>query len=254
MPMKPAGQHFGFPGLFTKQGIYEQSDTAKHKVGEVLNVGDRTFVYSSAGEALYAGDLIGAAAYGGATTTLQTTQAVTVAAAAGATRIYVNALTTAQAAGVFDEGWAAVFDATTTGKCWIFKVKKSSALATSGVTSYIDLYDEIPEALTTSDQVELMANPYKNVVIHAATPVGAALGVAPINVTSGYYFWLQTYGPAAVYPEAALDVNENVVSSDATAGTVCKQTSATVEQIVGYALHIGTAAEASIVFLTIRAL
>jgi hypothetical protein len=79
------------------------------------------------------------------------------------------------------------------------------------------------------------------------------MGVAPISVTSAYYFWLQTYGPCSVYPEAALSLNEDVVRSDATAGSVCKRTSGAEGQKVGYALHIGTAGEASIVFLTLAA-
>jgi hypothetical protein len=237
---------------FTKQGVYEESETAKHNIGDRLAVGDRVFFYASAGEALYAGFTAQQALYGGATTTLQTTTAVTVAAAAGKSRIYVNALTTAQSASAFAGGWIAVFDATTTGKSWIFKIKDNSALATSGVTSYVDIYDELPTALTTSDQCEIIANPYKGLIAGAATATGAVLGISPINVTSGYYFWCQTYGPCSVYPEAALDLDEPVVRSDATAGTVCKMASATAGQIIGYPLHIGTAAEASIVFLTLR--
>ena len=251
--MRPAARHTGPGTLFTKQSIYEQSLTQKHELGDRLCIGDRTFFYASAGEQLYAGNLCEGAIYGGSASTLQTTTDVTVAAVAGAKRIYVNALTTAQAANLYADGWIAVFDATTTGKCWLFKIKGNSALLTSGVTSYVDLYDELPEALTTSDQCEIMTNPYKSVAQLNASQVGAPIGVAPINVTIAYFFWLQTYGPAAVYPEAALDSGEDVVASDAVDGSVCKRASAAESPVVGYAMHIGTAAEASIVFLTIRA-
>lgn len=249
--MRPAARHFGPGTLFTGQGIYEESSTAKHALGERLELGDRVFHYASAGEALYAGYLGQQAAFGGATTTLQNTQAVAVAAPIGSTKIYTTALSTAQDAGAFADGYMAIWDATTTGMCYTYRIKTNSALATSGTASYVELYDPIHIALTTNDQVYLIANPYKSIIAAGSTASGAAMGVPPISVTSAYYFWLQTGGPCAVYPEAALDLDESVCRSDATAGTVCKMASATAGQVVGYALHIGTAAEAAIVYLTL---
>lgn len=250
---RPVARHTGPGTLFTQQGIYEESSTAKHELGERLCVGDRTFIYSNAGAAIPGGNLCEQATLGGATTTLQNTCAVTVAAVAGATKVYVNALSNAQTANTFADGYAAIWDATTAGTCFLYRIKSNSALATSGVTSYITLYDELHLALTTSDQVSLIANPYKAVVTATAAAGGGALGVAPVDISNGYYFWLQTYGPCAVYPEAAIDPDEDVVRSDATAGTVCKRASAAEGQRVGYSLHIGTAAESCIVFLTLRA-
>ena len=252
MPTRPAA-YFHSTRIASKQGIYEESLTAKFPLGDRITLGDRTFIYSSAGEALTGGFLCEQATLGGATTTLQNTCAVTVAAPIGSVKVYVNALTTAQSANVFSDGYASIWDATTTGMCYLYRIKSNSALATSGTTSYITLYDELHIALTTSDQVSIMVNPYKSIVTATAAAGGGALGVAPISVTSAYYFWLQTYGPAAVYPEAAIDPDEDVVRSDATAGSVCKRASAAEGQVVGYSLHIGTAAESSIVFLTLRA-
>jgi hypothetical protein len=257
--MRPAAKVSGPGTLFTKQGIYEESETQKHPLGERLEVGDRVFYYAKAGAAITAGNVCEMPAYAGATTTLQNTSDVTVAAPAGATRIYVNAVTTAQAADLFAEGYAAVFDATTTGKCWLFRIKGNSALATSGTTSYIDVYDAIPEALTTSDQVCLMTNMYLNIVQSpATTQAGACVGVAPISITSGYYFWLQTYGPCQVYAsESALVLNETFTRTDAAvAGAVEKLSavdSGSAEQpVLGYTLHVGTQDECSMAFLTIR--
>lgn len=255
MPMRPARDvrtHDAY--LISGQGIYEESSTQQFELETRLQLGSRVFYYASAGEALYAGFGVQQALVGGAGTTLQNTQAVTVAAAAGAKRIYVNALTTAQTANVFAEGWAAVFDATTTGKCWLFKVKGNSALATSGTASYIDLYDEIPEALTTSDQVSLIANPYKGTLLTNISADGGPLGVAPINVTSAYYFWLQTYGPAAVYPITSVGYGDSVVASDDTSGGLSANANVTLAAYpMGYCLHTGTANESAIVFLTMRA-
>lgn len=247
--MKPVSYAVGPSYPFTKQGIYEESSTAKHKMGDRLQLGDRTFHYALAGEAHSAGFLQEQAAFGGAGTTLQNTQAVAVAAPIGSTKIYTTALSTAQSAAVFDDGYMGIWDATTAGMCYLYRIKTNIALATTGTTSYVELYDGVHIALTTSDQVSLIANPYKSLVVAAATAVGRAMGVPPISVTSAYYYWLQTWGPCAVHPEAALDLDEGVVRSDATAGTVCKQSAATAGQYIGSCLHIGTASECSIVFL-----
>jgi hypothetical protein len=243
--------------VFGKQGIYEESITPLYPLGTRMDIGDRTFFYSSADETLYAGNTCEAADLGGATTTLQSSNAITVAAAIGDTRIYVCAGTTAQDADTFADGWATIWDGTTVGTCYCFKVKGNSALATSGTTSYIDLYDGVPIAFDTSDQVSLIANLYKKVHQGNTTQAGALLGVAPINVTSGYYFWLQTYGPAAVYPGvAAFVIDEYVGLSDTTAGaaeTVTGIDSGAAENpVLGYTLHTGTLSEAGIVFLTVR--
>src|SRR3989304_8148407 len=109
--------------LYSGQGIYEESLTAKHSLGTRIVVGDRIFFYASAGEALVGGNFCEAAPYGGATTTLQNTCAVTVAAPVGTNRIYVNALTTAQAANLLADGYAAIWDATTAGMCYLYRIK-----------------------------------------------------------------------------------------------------------------------------------
>ena len=256
--MRPLSRHFAAGSLMSKHGIYEEYQYAKHRLGERLDLGDRTFFYASAGEALNAGNTVEGALYGGAGSTLQTTLGITVAALAGDKRIYVNALTTEQTKNVFADGYVSVFDATTTGLSWLFRIKGNSTLATSGTSSFLELYDELPITLTiTTDQLEVIGNMYKSVKQGNTTQAGPLLGVAPITVQSGYFFWLQTYGPAAVYPGvAAFVIDEYVGLSDTTAGAaetitgiasgVCK------EPALGYTLHPGTVSEAGIVFLTVR--
>jgi hypothetical protein len=247
--------HFFGPYGKPYQGIYQESETKKFPLGTRYFAGDgRVFRYAQAGAtALIAGNTQEQSPFGGASTEIQATEAVAVAAAVGDTRLYVTAVTTAQAANLFEDGWVAVWDATTAGMCYLYGIKSHPAILATGTASYIDLYDPIHIALVTSDQTFLIVNPYKDLVIAAAAGAGAVMGVAPISVTAAYYFWLQTYGPCAVYPEAALDVDEDVVRSDATAGCVCKRASGAEGQVLGYALHIGTAAEAAIVHLTLAA-
>lgn len=253
MPSKE--NHFFGPYGKPYQGIYQESATKNFPLGTRYRAGDgRVFHYALAGAtALIAGNTQEQAPFGGASTEIQATEAVAVAGSVGDTRVYVTAVTTVQTADLFEDGWLAIWDATTAGMCYLYPIKGNSALAATGTTSYVDLYDPLHIAITTSDQSFLLVNPYKDLVIAAAAGAGAVVGVAPISVTAAYYFWLATYGPCAVYPEAALDVDEDVVRSDAVAGTVCKRASATEGQTIGYALHVGTAAEASIVFLTLAA-
>jgi hypothetical protein len=236
------------------QGIYEQSSTKKAKLGERLQVGDRVFRYAYNGAAaLNPGKLVQQAILGGALTTLQTTRPVAVAAAAGDTRIYTTALTTAQVADVFADGWVSIWDASMTLGCYLYRIKGNSVLATSGVDSYLTLYDALHVALTTSDQLEIIANPYKGVIINssATTLTGPILGVAPIYIDINYYFWLQTFGPCAVVADAALDFDEYVSVSDSTVGCVESDSASANTNVLGLALAAGTASESSIMFLMI---
>lgn len=250
--MRPASQNYGPGALVVSQGIYEESSTQKQRIGERLSLGERTFYYAKASGAIKGGYLVEAAALGGATTTLQNTCAVTVAAPLDTVKVYVNALSNAQTANTFADGWAAIWDASGTLTAYLYYVKSNTALATSGVTSYITLYDPLHVALTTSDQISLMANRYKDVVTlsSATTLAGDIVGVAPITITTGgYYFWLQTWGPCAVIPTAALDFDDYVSSSDTTVGEVEADAASANTQILGSPMHIGTAAEAAIMYL-----
>ncbi len=208
---------------FPLQGIYTQSVTQRYGLGTRYyepHTG-RTFRYAQNGAGtLVAGDLLQSAALGGAATTLQANAAVAVAAAAGDKRIYITALTTAQAVNLFAEGWAGFFDATAVG-AYCMRVKDNSALATTGTTSYIDLYDGIPVALTTSDELALTTNLYKSVIQAPVSLTGAIVGGTPIAVTAAYYFWCQTKGMFAVHiKDGALVAGDPVIRAATTAGTV----------------------------------
>ena len=248
----PSAFNYGPGAVVVAQGIYETSSTKLARLGERLQLGDRVFRYAKSGAAILGGMLVQGPIKGGSDTTLQTTLPVTVAAAAGDSRIYVNALTTAQAADLYADGWASIFDATLAGPT-LFRVKGNSALAVSGVTSYIDLYDATPVALTTSSQIELITNPYNGcITLASATAItGMLLGVAPVYVASGYYFWLQTFGPCSVIPYAALDLDEYCMPSKDTAGQTQKESVGTNTMPVGLTMAIGTAGESAIIYLQI---
>ncbi len=246
----PCAINYGPGAVVVNQGIYEASSTKKARIGERLQVGDRVFRYALAGGALTAGIFAQTPTLGGAVTTLQNSSAVTVAAAAGERRVYVNAVTTAQAADLFIDGWALIFDASATA-CFLYHIQGNSALATTGVTSYIDLYDDLHVALTTSDQISLLVNPFKSVVTvaSATTLTGPLAGVPQIAITDAYYFWLQTWGPCAVLPSAAVDLDEYVTMSDTNAGYVEADSASANTMVVGQGMHVGTASEGAIINL-----
>lgn len=210
------GMYLGFNAK-PWQTIYQESATQQHPLGAFFDdEWGRRFRYaknSSAGAQL-AGALIQAAALGGATTTLQSVAAVSVAAAAGDTRIYLTAATTAQSANLYDEGWAAICDVST-GDVYTRRVKYSSALETTGTSGYIDIYDTVPVALTISDKVALQINPYKNVIVCPTTITGMVLGLSCTTVTASYYFWIQTRGIAGFKLK---DVTTNITVGPATGG------------------------------------
>ena len=59
-----------------------------------------------------------------------------------------------------------------------------------------------------NDGIEIWLNPYSNIVKHDVEPVEAdrrfqtSMGVPPIPVHDGYYFWLQTAGPVFITPNS----------------------------------------------------
>ena len=102
--------------------------------------------------------------------------------------------------------------------------------------------DDVRVALTSSSLCGLMANPYSSAEIWDADDVdGPALGVTPTLITSGYYFWLQTWGYCACLVDVAGVIGQPVKVSDGTDGaTELLNRDATDENdmVVGVAAHI----------------
>ncbi len=183
--------------------IWESSATEKFPPGSKFrDQYGRVFHYVKNGaSALKRGNLVQAATLAGAGTTLQSQAAVAVAAAIGDKTIYVTAVSTAQSASVFADGWAAIYDATgTAGQVATIAITDNSALATSGTASYITLEEGIPFALTTSEKIALQANIFKSVIVApASVPTGLVLGVCYYPLEANYYGWLQTWGLCGVF-------------------------------------------------------
>lgn len=238
------------------QNIYEQSATALHKIGSRLVLGDRVFRYALAGaSALIAGQLCESAAFGGSSATIQRDLVVATTGAVGSRTVVVTLATDAATLDQYADGYLTVYDGTVaTGLGQCYKIKGNS-VGTAGGNCTITLYDDIVVIITAGTaKVTLNTNPYKNVLISAATPVGFPVGVPLIAVTAAYYCWLQTWGPACVLVNGTVTLETALGRGTTTAGSVDIQAaSALTNPIVGVAMQPAASTKNGVIWLQIAA-
>jgi hypothetical protein len=222
------------------QGIEDESSTAKYPLGSFFDDEyGRRFRYSLNGAgALVAGDFVQSAALGGAGTTLQTVAIIGQATAAGLVNIPVATLTTSQATvDLFAEGWAA-FEDTSATAAYMRRIKSNTALVHTtwaDTPMEIVLYEPLPIALTTSDTIAMMTNPYKSIIqAQANTLTGYGLGGVCAPITIAYYCWVQTRGYFACHNKTVMVAGMDV-QVDTTAGTVTSFTETLFGQSFGFA-------------------
>lgn len=235
------------------QGIEEESKTQQHPLGTFFDdENGRRFRYALNGAgALVAGDLVQAATLGGATTTLQTVAIIGAQTAIGNVKIPLASLTTDQAAGIFDEGWAA-FEDTSLTATYLRKIKTQPALVhTTWVDAYLELYESLPIQLETTDFVAMMTNPYKSIIQAVnATLTGVGLGGVCGPVKIAYYCWVQTRGWFGCHTkDGVLTVGMDVEIGATTAGTPASKTETLFGQNFGYASGAWADEGAGILFL-----
>ena len=178
------------PQIPVSQGIYEESSTQKGRLGTRLRVGDRTFYYArlstsancSGGDVLCAPQVVASHQSGIVTCAAATTGATTVTITAG-TAFTVNQ---------YAEGYISV--ATGVGKGQMYRIKSHPVIATAA-TGVVTLYDSTP-ATVAAGAVSFTPCLFNLVQVGSAA-LDIPVGVTPMAVTSGNYFWLQTWGPAA---------------------------------------------------------
>jgi hypothetical protein len=117
---------------------------------------------------------------------------VYVAAAAGATTVDISD-TTARAQNYYEGGYLVLYEDSGVKSCTI-RINGSEVGTTAYVRCYLD--DPIPWAITASTFCDAYLSPYSNITQPASSHYESFMGVAHNAVTSGYYFWLQTDGPA----------------------------------------------------------
>lgn len=137
----------------------------------------------------------------------------------GVTTITVTMATTPTVANQYADGFLTVD--TSPGQA-MYKVKSNTA-ADSGANAEFTLYesDEIKNPLTSGTTlVGFRRNPYTSVIIMPTTVTGAPIGVTPINVAIGGYFWLQTWGECLVNIDAAPLAGRRLIFTGDSAGNL----------------------------------
>lgn len=231
------------------QGLFEQSSVQRHRLGALRMLDDgRIFVYCKAGGSdLAAGKLVQAPA----PVTNHTNCAVAANAAIGDRVVTLTLGNTAATANQYKDGFLLVNDAT--GEGHAYKIKSHPAAAgTANLT--VTLYDKIRVALVSgTSEVTLVSNPYNGVIIHPSPPTARVVGVTPMAITAGNYFWCQCRGLAAVLIDGSVSVNAPVLPSSSVDGAVAAfpSTYAAGSSLVGFLVQNGVDTEYGMVDLKI---
>jgi len=256
-----------FPNVITGHYGMEKETTSskKRRLGTKMVLPDgRTFFYGYTGEAITAGKIaMGKATSSGHIKDLVIAAAVS-ANASGIGAITVTNATTAISGseyytgsrgdvGDYEDGYIFVNDAAGEGQVW--PIWRHSAAGTSG-TLTIDLFenDFVATALTTSSEVGLAKSIYAAAEVFDVNDIdGVVVGIPNRDLSSGYYGWFQTSGPAAVLTNGTVVVGKNMMTGSTTDGSgdvMADDSSA--EFLIGGVINVGATTEYSLVDLQIR--
>jgi len=188
------------PIIPISQSIYEESTDAKCRIGTRLVVGDQSFRYARLATSANAIPSVllcaptAIASHGGDILTISAQTAgksfLTCSASVG------NEFTLNQ----YAEGYVVVASTGLGGGGLMFRIKNHA----SGAAVPFYLYDTLPIAVVAGPG-QLQVCPW-NKVLQGNAVTDLPVGVARIAVTTGNYFWLQTWGIAPVKASANLAV------------------------------------------------
>lgn len=213
------------------QGLFAQSSTAKEMLGTIRVTADgRKFRYCKAGGALSVGKLNIAEALN---STWVTETCGTAAVGDKVLSLTITAAGADISENQFRGGYLQICDGTAEGSQYL--IESNTSVAQSGTAITVTLAEPLREALTSASEFTLVSNPGWKVTQSQA--YGAPVGVAPIDVTSGNYFWNQTGGVAAVLMDQTPAVGYKLMQSDIVAGA-CKQYATLGQVEIGYVLGI----------------
>jgi len=233
-------------GLPVIYGInpFTTETTPSHQLGAMGVTPDgRKFRYAKVGSgaALVAGDLIQSPAE-----VTGNQSRIVAAAAIGATSITTTDTVTTTA-DQFVNGYIIVTGEASTGTGHAYRIKSHDVV--SGAVCTFQLYDPIKVALTSSTQVDIVANPFNGVIDWPASQTGTPVGTAFVAAPASSYTWLQTGGLAPVLTTGTVAVGTLVQAATGTAGAV--EASTNLLPTVGYAATGVATGEVGAIFLTI---
>ena len=212
------------------QGIYEESSTPKHSIGEKLELQDgRCFRYVYTAAAIGTGLLVSQDL--SATAIVESDGKLT-AAAAGATEItYTDSGTVGSAtANQYQGGYLHTTD--DAGEGYQYRIKSNTAADSNAIT--FTLYDPIVVAVTTATDVAVTGSLWYNVLGATSGTDYVISGVTTIGLSSGYYGWVQTAGVATILADGTIAIGQNLTLSDGVTGAV-QAKDAETEPLVGFA-------------------
>lgn len=179
------------PIIPVPQSIYEpDATTQRAPLGTRLRMSDRTYYYAQASASVAGGTVMCAPS---PVASYQSGILLVASTAIGAKVLSVTSTGVAAAANTYAEGFFGVASGTNAGE--LYRIKRHSA-ASGGIITDITLYDGLNTAITSGSVFFIIPNNYALCNV-GSEALNYAVGVAPVNVTSGAYFWLQTWGNAA---------------------------------------------------------
>jgi hypothetical protein len=199
-----------------KYGWEKVTTTAqRQKLGTAMQIADREFVYCQAGEAITAGKLV----MGAAGTAAHQVDLAVSAASAGATTVTLSGSLTITL-NQYKDGWLIFNDVEEEGH--MYRVKSNTAVASAtGCVITIDEPDGLVTAITTSQQVGLYENPYKEVEVHDFNDVDhAPLGWACVDIADESYGWLCVKGFTSALVDGTPAIGAPLIASNGVDGAV----------------------------------
>lgn len=120
----------------------------------------------------------------------------------------------------------------TTGVGLSYRIASHPAATAAAVT--FTLVDPIITATTGTVKIDIVKNPYQNVIVNPTTASSAPIGVSVYPIAATYYGWVGVKGAFPVLADGAITVGTALVASNGTAGAVEPLTG--VQAPVGIAL------------------
>jgi len=179
--------------LYTTSTVRHQ----RYNIGDRVVLPDgRVFRYAKAGAAIASTDL----AVSFASAAKVSYETVRAASAISTREVYIDeaSLTEDELRG----GYLIVFKNGASTHCVRGIIGNTASDASDHVVIYLDA--SLPYALTTSDNVEVMSNPYSDVRQTNFGGLASFAGMPAKDAASGAYLWVQTWGPCWCAPQATV--------------------------------------------------
>ena len=202
--------------IMGKPGWEKQTSTSqKHKLGTPMQIGERKFRYVEAGEAITAGLLT----MGKAGTAAHQVDLAVAAQSVGDTTITLTG-SLSVAKDLYKDGYLIFNDVEEEGH--FYKVKGNTLVASAtGCVVTIDEEDGLVTAITTSQQVGLYENPFKDIEAHDANDVDhSPLGWTCVDIASGSYGWICVSGFTSAFVDGTPAAGVPLIASNGADGAV----------------------------------